>query len=204
MNLLYTSVFFQLIAGLIPVLILLNKEIQMKFWLMTYLIASIISTITLLITSKLGIHNVIVFNTYGILEFVCITAIYHKMIKKELAIKTINLIALCIFIKIFYDLVTSNYVLDGFKATNLFEISLVLFLLFDQLKNDEYSKNESQLTGFSIYFISYKTSVFLLMYYISKIIKADLWYLHNFIEGSFKLLIAFSFWNIPKKTTFSN
>jgi hypothetical protein len=126
------------------------------------------------------------------------------MIKKELAIKTINLIVLCIFIKIFYDLVTSNYVLDGFKATNLFEISLVLFLLFDQLKNDEYSKNESQLTGFSIYFISYKTSVFLLMYYISKIIKADLWYLHNFIEGSFKLLIAFSFWNIPKKTTFSN
>lgn len=204
MNLLYPSVFFQLIAGLIPVLILLNKEIQLKFWILTYLITSVISTIALLITSKLGIHNVIIFNSYGIIEFVCITAIYHKMIKKEIAKKTINLIVLCIFIKILYDLATSNYVLDGFKATNLFEISLVLIFLFDQLKNDEYSKNVSQLTGFSIYFISYKTSVFLMLYYISRLIKTDLWYLHNFIEGSFKLLIAFSFWNIPKKPTLSN
>jgi hypothetical protein len=204
MNLLYTSVFFQLIAGLIPVLILFNKELQLKFWLMTYLIASVISTITLLITSGLGIHNVIIFNAYLLIEFICISAIYYSLIKNGLVKKTISFIVLCILLKILYDIRTSNYVLDGFKSTNLFEISLVLFFLFDQLKNDEYSKNESQLTGFSIYFISYKTSVFLLMYYISKMIKTDLWYLHNFIEGSFKLLIAFSFWNITKKSTFSN
>jgi hypothetical protein len=28
---------------------------------------------------------------------------------------------------------------------------------------------------------------------------SNLWFIHNFIEGSSKLLIAYAFWKLPKK-----
>jgi hypothetical protein len=46
----------------------------------------------------------------------------------------------------------------------------------------------------------YHTAAFSLFNYFSSFMTSYLWYFHNFIEGSSKLLIAYAFWKLSNET----
>jgi hypothetical protein len=68
---------------------------------------------------------------------------------------------------------------------------------FDFVIDNSKKKSEILILVNTALFIYYSFS-FLFNIYIDELMKNNLWFIHNFIEGSSKLLIAYAFWKQPK------
>jgi hypothetical protein len=76
--------------------------------------------------------------------------------------------------------------------------SLIFFFEFIISKNNIRSNfiNTNLYVNAAILF--YNGSSLFLFHYLFVILSNNVWYIHNFIEGSSKLLIAYAFWKLPK------
>lgn len=199
---LYYTLIFQLITGLLPLMILFFQKKKFNIEFLVYLGSSVIATFIFFILFKYKVNNLLIFNGYQIVSITCLSIFYYNICKKSLTKKLILSIgSLCLIIS-FFELSQTSYI----------EYSLVYrtigFILFSVIFYIDYLNSESQrnLQSFSYLIVNssifiYNSFSFLFFLYITILMGNDLWYFHNIIEGISKLIIAYAFWKLPKKDT---
>ncbi len=197
MTVTYLSVYFQLLTGIIPLFISLRR-VYLHPSLLLFLAFSVLSTIVLLITSYNGINNHVFHNFYLLISFLLLSKFYYDigqtMLKAVIIFSTLILFTVSTFE--FFDY---YFLPNSFKIINLSYITWSIFFFIQSLEKDKVGKhnsNDYHIINTSIFL--YNTSSFILIFYIMNLMNNNLWYIHNFIEGSSKLLIAYAFWKLPK------
>ena len=200
MALVYFSAYFQLIAGILP-LFFIRKSNQSNRIIFYYLFSSCLSTIISLITAYMHINNHMINNIYLMVSFLLLAFFYF--LNGRHLLRFLVLIGSGLFYSIcFFELFNTSLLFDGFKAANLVYIIWSLtFFIQSILKKSNYSLSKTYVLFNASVFI-YHTSSFFLFSYFSTLMVSNLWYFHNFIEGSSKLLIAYAFWKLPNQTYF--
>lgn len=193
----FISLFFQLLAGILPIIFFLIRAPKNSYELLVLLFCSVIATILTMYTSLCRINNHFIFNSYLLIEFSCICVFYSKAIKSKYSFLFLYAIVPFLIFSIF-ELYQNGTIIFGVKISSLFYIgfSVIYFLkyLFDSEQEHKY--NFTYIINAS--FFIYNCSAFILIFYIMKLMTNNLWFIHNFIEGSSKLLIAYAFWKLPK------
>lgn len=193
----YISLYFQLLAGLLPIIFYLNKLGKENLELLILFCASFIATLSILFTNQFKINNHYIFNAYVIIEFCCISVFYSKLFKLKYS-KLIKLLIIPFLFLFFFEIYQNDVIILGSKLTSLtyiiYSISFFIKYLNISRRSNEYKF--SQAINASLFI--YNCSAFILIFYIMKLMNSNLWYVHNFIEGSSKLLIAYALWKLPK------
>jgi hypothetical protein len=200
----YYTLIFQLITGLLPLMILYFQKKKFNIEFLVYLGSSVIATFIFFILFKQRVNNLLIFNGYQIFSITCLSIFYYNICNKSLTKKLILLIgSFCLFI-LFYEL----------SQTSFIEYSLVYrtigFILFSVIFFIDYLNSERQrnLQSFSYLIVNssifiYNSFSFLFFLYITILMVNDFWYFHNIIEGISKLIIAYAFWKLPKSDNFA-
>jgi hypothetical protein len=193
----YISLYFQLLAGLLPIIFYFNKLGKENLELLILFCASFIATLSILFTYQFKINNHNIFNAYVIIEFCCISVFYSKLFKLKYS-KLIKLLIIPFLFLFFFEIYQNDVIILGSKLTSLtyiiYSISFFIKYLNISRRSNEYKF--SQAINASLFI--YNCSAFILIFYIMKLMNSNLWYVHNFIEGSSKLLIAYALWKLPK------
>lgn len=194
------STFFQLVAGFLPLVILAFRKFNFNREFILYLFISFLSTSLLIITTFFGIKNHIIFNIYVISSFLFVSKFFCNLFN-ELLIKVLLIISTLVFTAYcIYELLRSSAIIHSFQFLNVFCI-IFSFTYFVSLINSK-SKMVSNFDITTIIVLSsiviYYSSTSILLFFMISFIENKIWYIHNFIEGSSKLLIAYAFWKLPK------
>lgn len=182
-----------------PLFVLIITKRKINFELILFLLFSIISTILLAITRAMKINNLAFFNSYLFIAISCLACYFFRQLSTK-SLKLIVLITLIVgFTIFFWELNKSAYVELIVIYESICFILWSLLFMFEKILTKEQSSPilQSHLIINSAFFL-YNTSSLFLIFYISIIMANNLWYIHNFIEGSSKLLIAYAFWKLPK------
>ncbi|MEN9972866.1 MAG: hypothetical protein RIS20_1213 [Bacteroidota bacterium] len=192
-----SSLIFQLVAGFLPLVVFLIKKNKFNIEFTFFLTISFLATCAILTTSILNLPNVIIFNSYQVISTLCINIFYYRVLNK----KSFSRIVLVISVLEFISYGSEFLIFGDIDKSILVEVigticcSILLFVFMLNLRNSTNYQTIS-LVNFSIFI--YKISSFLLFCFLVTLMVKDIWYVHNFIEGSSKLLIAYALWKLPK------
>ncbi len=185
-------------AGALPLVAFLKqRRFQIHFEI--YLILSFITTIAVYLTGINKINNHLIHNCYLFLSFYLLSIFYFKLGQRFF--KAIIFFSWFIFIIVYFeDFTGKSFAAFSFEFANFCYIlwSLIFFFEFIISKNNIRSNfiNTNLYVNAAILF--YNGSSLFLFHYLFVILSNNVWYIHNFIEGSSKLLIAYAFWKLPK------
>lgn len=186
-------------VGILPLAILYFAKKKFNNEFILYLISSVLATAGIIFANYFNIGNSLIFKSFLIctilfLSFFFLKIFFTKIFKIIVSI----LFSVCLII---FFLNNENYFKISLLIENLtFVICPILFFL-DRINDSKETKNNSlNIIVSSIFF--YKTSTFILFYFISELLLNNLWFVHNLIEGISKLLIAYAFWKLPKTSNF--
>ena len=193
------SLFYQLVAGILPLIVVLFLRKKINTILLIYLSSSVIATILLTITIKLNLYNLHIFNTYVAVAIICLFIFYLKILNNLLS-KILIFLSFIIWLYTFvWELSkTDDLQISVYSENFVFILWSLLFYINFLLNSKFHSKDTRYLIHFNSAIFLYNCSCFILFYFMNYIMKNNLWFIHNFIEGSSKLLIAYSFWKLPK------
>jgi hypothetical protein len=184
------------VAGIMPLIFLKGRKIQVE--LISFLILSFLVSSILYVTGLYKINNLLIYNLFVIgsvifLSIYYFNTLFNRFFKYLVVISS----GLCCLL-FFMELSKTDDIVITVKVENILFICWSFLFYIDFLKNDKHSikSNKSLIIVNSSIFI-YNFSSFILIYYISIFMKENIWFVHNFIEGSSKLLIAYAFWKIP-------
>lgn len=198
MLLTYISILFQLVAGILPLIFLFKK--QFHYSLVIYLTFSIFSTLILVVTSYFKINNLLYHNFYVLISFISLFVYYINFRLKYLNIFLI--ISSIVFLSNFaIEIFQKGFVQSGIQISNIsYSIWSLIFFFYlidgSNLYKLKYDKKVYGIINASV--LIYNCSAFFLYFKLFTLIKQDSWFIHNYIEGSSKLLIAYAFWKLPK------
>jgi hypothetical protein len=200
MNIYYISLIFQLLCGILPLLIVTNRKAIYKTELVIFLLSSVIATIGIFITTKFQIYNHYIHNAYLIIEILCLSSFYlktftSKKIKAILYSVTTLLLAISIL-----EVIKIGVMIFSMKIISLCIITISVVYLLNNLISTSFYRINQPVLLINSSFIIYHGSSFILIYFIMNIMTNNLWHFHNFIEGSSKLLIAYAFWKLSNET----
>lgn len=186
-------------AGLLPLAVLLFGKRKFSKPFVLLLCVSVIATIMILITNFHKIQNAIVFDVYQICLIVLLTFFYFQnILSKPLSFITIILGAICLLSSTI-ELLSLGYLQMSLVIENISFIIIPILMYLSVINESNSNMSKSFILINSSLFI-YKTSTFLLFFFLTDLLKNNLWYIHNFIEGLSKLLIAYALWKLPKPT----
>lgn len=188
---------FQLLAGLLPIILFTRNFTLKHLEVFILLISSFISTAIVLYTYLNNFNNHLIFNLYVIIEFICLSIFYKKISNPKYYF--IYFLSTVVFCSISFLDYSKGSVLEHtakFSSLTFILYSVIYFIqsIFIQ-SNEKYNEFRNILCAA---FLFYNCSAFILIYYIMELTNSNLWYIHNFIEGSSKLLIAYALWKLPK------
>jgi hypothetical protein len=188
---------FQLLAGSLPI-ILYSRNFTLKYLeVFILLVSSFISTTIVFYTYLNNFNNHLIFNIYVIIEFICLSIFYKKISNPKYYF--IYFLSLVVFCSISFVDYSKGSVLEQtakFSCLTFILYSLFYFIQSIFIQSDEKDNEFRHTLCAAILF--YNCSAFFLIYYLMEFTKLNLWYVHNFIEGSSKLLIAYALWKLPK------
>lgn len=202
MTLIHYSLFFQLVTGILPLIVLFNGKKKFNKGLIVFLSASVITTCILTITSILKLNNLVFFNLYQVISIVSLTFFYYESIFNKTLKYFIALFGLMSFSVLIFEISKTIFLDYSLVSRKISLVAFSIFLFFDYLISD-YSnhKNSKSILLINTSLFVYNSSSFLFFIYISALMINNLWYIHNFIEGLSKLLIAYAFWKLPKTSS---
>lgn len=177
-------------------LLILKRTLNIEFIL--YLSISIVSTLILTITYKLNLYNLVVFNLYVLISLFLLATFYLRILKNKKSVLLIILTSIICLFSLIWELTKTEYIELSLQFENLCFIfwSIIYFNFYLKNKATHYHEKSFVLINASIFI--YNCSSFVLIYFIEYLMKNNLWFIHNFIEGSSKLLIAYAIWKLPK------
>lgn len=187
-------------TGLIPLVFIFKRKVNIE--LIIYLSLSIVASAIIFYTSRFRINNHWVFNSYIFISYWMLFIFYLKLVKGKFQSQILKLSSIIFAIIFSWELSKTSNLTSSLVAWNLsFLIWSILYFLTVTL-NQETDKRSLTYNYFNLSIFIYNCSCLLLFYYIDFIMVNKLWYIHNFIEGSSKLLIAYAFWKLPKTSQF--
>lgn len=186
-------------AGILPLAVLLFGKRKFSKPFVLLLSVSVIATIIILFTNFQKIQNAIVFDLYQICLIVLLTFFYFQnILSKPLSFVTIVLGTISLLSSTI-ELISSGYLQMSLVIENLSFIIIPILMYLSVINESNSSISKSLILINSTLFF-YKTTTFLLFFFSTDLLKNNLWYIHNFIEGFSKLLIAYALWKLPKPT----
>ncbi len=191
----FISLIFQLVAGLMPLAVLFFGNRKFSFEFTLYLTLSIISTFVILITNYFKIQNAIVFDGFQISSIILLSLFYFRNIQSKMLSNVVIILGLFSLLSYSIELICLGYPQKSLVIENVsFIIGPILFYIDSIVSNQ--TSSTLVLVNTSIFF--YKSFSFLLFYFLVTLMVSNFWHIHNFIEGSSKLLIAYALWKLPK------
>jgi hypothetical protein len=196
--LVYFSVYFQLIAGILP-LFFIKKSNQSNRIIFYYLFSSCLSTVINLTTAYMHINNHMIHNIYLMVSFLLL-ALFYFLNGRHL-LRFFVLIGSGLFYSIcFFEHFKTSLLLNGHRVANLVYIIWSLTFFIQSIMKKSNSNLSKTYVLFNASIFIYHTASFFLFTFLWSLVTSNLWYFHNFIEGSSKLLIAYAFWKLPNET----
>ncbi len=179
----------------LAVILLKRRKINLEF--IIFLLTSFLSTLGIISFIYLEKSCSLIFDSWQILTIILLSIFYFRILDyKPYSILVALLGGICLMISLseFYYLGYSRY---GLVLENIiFIISPILFYIRTIRFN--ILSNENTLVLINTAIFSYKTATILLFYFMVTLMKNNVWYVHNFIEGFSKLLIAYALWKLPR------
>lgn len=194
-DILITSRLFQIAAGALPLIFFASRKIDLS--LKVLLIASFVSSILLFITGRFHINNLLIFNAYHVFSILSLSSLYYNITKNKLLKRIDFLLALITSFILIFELTTTDFLEYSIVIEKICFVTFAIVYFLDFFIDNSKKKSEILILVNTALFIYYSFS-FLFNIYIDDLMKNNLWFIHNFIEGSSKLLIAYAFWKQPK------
>lgn len=181
-------------AGLLPIVYLIFSKKKFHFSFVLYLILSVITTLAIIITIRLGIHNKWLVILYNFTSFLCLMHYFYKILSSKI---NYSLIFSILYIAVFI----LDYV---FSTSNIFLVSILFIITCCILFFINETKKENRLVEFRAVSIVnagllfYFSFSFIFLSLLWKLINYQIWEIHNIIESTSKLIITYAFWKLPK------
>ncbi|MEN9302978.1 MAG: hypothetical protein RL264_1407 [Bacteroidota bacterium] len=196
-NIFNLSLFFQLLAGSLPIAFFIFKKSNNNQTLQAIIILSFLTNLLQVTTHFWRINNKWSFILYLILGYILYSFYFFSILKNKSA--NLFLVLIPLFL-VFFSIEYLGY--NQFSNCVLFFIfiqllgSLLYFISNIQSEMNLSKNNFHDLINGSIFIYATSTLfLFLILYFL---MENHLWYIHNFIEGISKLIIAYAFWKLPK------
>jgi hypothetical protein len=200
-DLIFASLLVQLVTGLIPFIVLIKQKVRFNLEFLLYLLFSTIATFGFIVTNIFKLHNSWIFYSYQFLSIVLLSIFYFRTLSltlfKSLVI-LIGIISLSIFS---FEMKTEGFTNWSDSVVCLSFTFCPLLYFFETLQSKQ-NNSKTSLNIINSTNLIYFSSTILMFYFIHLILKNNLWFIHNFIEASSKLIIAYAFWKLPKTSQF--
>ena len=191
------AILFQLLAGFLPIIFFFRNFSTQYLEVFILLLSSFISTCIGLYAFLFVINNQALFNYYLIIEVTCLSVFFYKITKTKHSF--IFLIIYLIFLYTWLnEYLQKDVLFFCAKFSSIIYIFYSIFYFTQSLKKSSVDYNYRFKQLFSLAILFYNCAAFFLIYFLMDFTKLNLWYVHNFIEGSSKLLIAYALWKLPK------
>lgn len=186
-------------AGILPLAVLFFLKKKFNLEIIIYLSLSFLTALIIIYTREHKINNLVFFNIYHAIAILCLTIYYYRTIKGKFLRILILILAIITYSIFIWEITQTPYIEYTLIAEFVIFILFSLIFYFNTLINFTESTEllNSQLIFNSAIFF-YNVFSIVLIVYITLIMINKLWFIHNFIEGSSKLLIAYALWKLPK------
>lgn len=188
---------FQLVAGILPLIVLKNRT-KFNLPLLLFLLNSVISTIILFITTNLKINNLTIVCFY--IFFSCFTTNLYFYQFKNSNIRFPIYFFVLVFISFFLmEIINGHFPKNAILISNINAVTLSLIFLFNTISNNSFTTNFISthiLIAFA--FLFYNSISFVMITKIFYFVKHDIWFIHNYVEGFSKFIFALALWKLPK------
>ncbi|MCF8444989.1 MAG: hypothetical protein K9G29_08285 [Crocinitomicaceae bacterium] len=193
------SVMIQFVTGIVPLLFLLIYKRKLRVELVLLLLASATTSLILLVTCSLGIKNWFFFNLYSVINLTCLTVYYYNLLQvKTLKIVILLLASICGAV-IIYELTYYDIINLSLPALFLsFTLYSILYLI-DNLGKSSTPNSKGYFIINTTFFI-YNGFSFFMSLELETMLANQYWIIHNVVEASSKLVIAYAILKIPKTT----
>jgi hypothetical protein len=189
----------QFVTGILPLLVLVFYKRKLKVELIILLLASAITSLILYFTCLFGIKNWLFFNLYSTTAIVCLSLYYHSLIQsKTLKIIVVILASLCGMILIM-ELTYLDLINLSLPALFLcFSFFSILYFI-DNLGKARTPVLKAYFIINTTYFVYHSFSFFMSLE-LQTMMANHYWIIHNVVEASSKLVVAYAILKIPKTT----
>lgn len=195
----FISLFFQLVAGIMPLAVILLKRRRINLELIIFLLTSFLSTLGIISSIYLEKSCSLIFDSWQILTIILLSIFYFRILgytPYSILVALLGCICLSISLIEFYFLGYSHY---GLVLENIIFIIAPLLFYIRTIRFNFFN-DENTLVLINTAIFSYKTATVILFYFMVTLMENNVWYVHNFIEGLSKFLIAYALWKLPRAT----
>jgi hypothetical protein len=193
------SVILQFITGITPLLFLFFFKRKLRTELVLLLLASAITTLVLYITGSLKIKNWFFLNLYSTTALACLSIYYHSIIQSKALKKMVVIIASFCGAVIIMELTYLDLINLSLAAVFLCLTFFSILYFIDNLDKSSTPISKPYFIINTTFFVYYSFSFFM-SFEIQTMMANQYWIIHNLVEASSKLVIAYAILKIPKTT----
>ena len=194
------SVILQFVTGVLPLLLLVIYKRKLRVEFVILLLASAITTLILFITASFGIKNWFFFNFYNAIYLTCITIFYFSLLRSSPFRKYVLILSFLCGAVLIYDLTYLDIINLTLPAVFFSTTTFTVFYFIDNLGKKSKSQTSKAYFIINTSLCMYSSFSFFMSLELETMLANQYWIIHNVVEASSKLVIAYAILKIPKTT----
>ena len=194
------SVILQFVTGVLPLLFLVIYKKKLRVEFVILLLASAITTLILFITASFGIKNWFFFNFYNAIYLTCITIFYFSLLRSSPFRKYVLILSFLCGAVLIYDLTYLDIINLTLPALFFSTTTFTVFYFIDNLGKKSKSQTSKAYFIINTSLCMYSSFSFFMSLELETMLANQYWIIHNVVEASSKLVIAYAILKIPKTT----
>ena len=194
------SVILQFVTGVLPLLFLVIYKKKLRVEFVILLLASAITTLILFITASFGIKNWFFFNFYNAIYLTCITIFYFSLLRSSPFRKYVLILSFLCGAVLIYDLTYLDIINLTLPAVFFSTTTFTVFYFIDNLGKKSKSQTSKAYFIINTSLCMYSSFSFFMSLELETMLANQYWIIHNVVEASSKLVIAYAILKIPKTT----
>ena len=194
------SVILQFVTGVLPLLFLVIYKKKLRVEFVILLLASAITTLILFITASFGIKNWFFFNFYNAIYLTCITIFYFSLLRSSPFRKYVLILSFLCGAVLIYDLTYLDIINLTLPAVFFSTTTFTVFYFIDNLGKKSKSQTSKAYFIINTSLCMYSSFSFFISLELETMLANQYWIIHNVVEASSKLVIAYAILKIPKTT----
>ena len=194
------SVILQFVTGVLPLLFLVIYKKKLRVEFVILLLASAITTLILFITASFGIKNWFFFNFYNAIYLTCITIFYFLLLRSSPFRKYVLILSFLCGAVLIYDLTYLDIINLTLPAVFFCTTTFTVFYFIDNLGKKSKSQTSKAYFIINTSLCMYSSFSFFMSLELETMLANQYWIIHNVVEASSKLVIAYAILKIPKTT----
>jgi hypothetical protein len=194
------SVILQFVTGVLPLLFLVIYKKKLRVEFVILLLTSAITTLILFITASFGIKNWFFFNFYNAIYLTCITIFYFSLLRSSPFRKYVLILSFLCGAVLIYDLTYLDIINLTLPAVFFSTTTFTVFYFIDNLGKKSKSQTSKAYFIINTSLCMYSSFSFFMSLELETMLANQYWIIHNVVEASSKLVIAYAILKIPKTT----